>query len=83
MSTISIQFTPFTRVPRGALWAGEAFSRLLNLFAAHRAPAVPSSTTRAEEAEAVREMASQIQATDPAYADDLYAAADRHERLPG
>jgi hypothetical protein len=35
--------------------------------------------TRAQEAAQVREMARQLQATDPGFAADLYAAADRHE----
>jgi hypothetical protein len=43
----------------------------------HRAPAAP--LTRAQEAAAVRELARRQQYTDPGFAADLYAAADRHE----
>ncbi len=35
--------------------------------------------TRFEEAEQLRAMADDLQSSDPAFAQDLYAAADRHE----
>ena len=35
--------------------------------------------TRAEEAEQLRAMADEVASSDPAFAQDLYAAADRHE----
>lgn len=35
--------------------------------------------TRSQEAAEVREMARRVQACDPGFAADLYAAADRHE----
>jgi hypothetical protein len=35
--------------------------------------------TRFEEAEQLRTMANELQQSDPAFAQDLYAAADRHE----
>jgi hypothetical protein len=40
-------------------------------------PARPLS--RFEEAEQLRAMAADVQQSDPAFAQDLYAAADRHE----
>jgi hypothetical protein len=36
-----------------------------------------------QEARAVRELAQQYQRVDPRFAADLFAAADRHERLHG
>ena len=36
--------------------------------------------TRASEASGVREMARRLQFSDPGFASDLLAAADRHER---
>lgn len=46
-------------------------------FDARNTPARP--LTRFEEAEQLRAMADDLQASDPAFAQDLYAAADRHE----
>lgn len=42
-------------------------------------PAPPAPRTPAEEAAAVRELASEYRQSDPRFADELYAAADRHE----
>jgi hypothetical protein len=39
----------------------------------------PQASTAAREAAAVREMAYAYAKTDPGFADDLYAAANRHE----
>ena len=44
-------------------------------------PAVPSARDPVREAAEVRTMADAIRSTDPRFAADLYAAADRHERL--
>lgn len=71
------------RIPRGARMAAEVFTagaRLLARLAVGTAPAATLSS-RAREAADVREMASSLQATDPGFAADLYAAADRHEKL--
>jgi hypothetical protein len=43
----------------------------------------PKPSTVASEAAAVREMAYAYSKTDPAFADDLYAAANRHEMIHG
>lgn len=64
-------------MPRGAAIVGMLYSSLSNLFG--HAAARPAS--RAEEAAAVYEMARQLQATDPSFAADLFAAAARHESL--
>lgn len=71
------------RIPRGARMAAEVFTagaRLLARMAAGTAPSAPI-ISRAREAADVRDMASRLQATDPGFAADLYAAADRHEKL--
>ena len=49
----------------------QAFSALIG--------AAPKALSRAQEAAEVREMARRLQAADPGFAADLYAAADRHE----
>ena len=46
-----------------------------------RRATTPPAQTRVEEAAAVREMADCVRESDPGFASDLYAAADRHERL--
>lgn len=82
MSTIQLQSArvPFIGVPRGAQWAGDAAAAL---FAAVRAAflrqPVSAAQSRQMEAESVRRMADQVRATDPGFAEDLYAAASRHE----
>ncbi len=45
-----------------------------------RATAAAAPADRAREAEEVRAMAFALRDTDPRFADDLFAAADRHER---
>ena len=54
---------------------------VLALWAAvgQRASAAPQVLTRREEADELRAFANTHMATDPGFADDLYAAADRHE----
>lgn len=71
------------RIPRGARAAAELFvaaSRLVSrvLFAAP-ATAASAVSVRTREAADLREYASRMQATEPGFAADLYAAADRHE----
>lgn len=71
------------RIPRGARLAADVFmagARLLARVAGSATPAAPISS-RAREAAEVREMANGVQATDPGFAADLYAAADRHEKI--
>lgn len=64
-----------TPTPRGALWFGRLLTRLLG----EREPE-PAIDPREREAAAVREMALSLQSTDPHFAADLLAAADRHAR---
>lgn len=75
MSTMQNVFVPVaTPMPRGARWFGQLLSMLLPA----RRPATVAST-REQEAAEVRELARSVQHSDPGFAADLYAAADRHE----
>ena len=49
------------------------------LLAQLRPPVALMRPTRAQEAERVRALASTYRTSDPGFADDLFAAADRHE----
>lgn len=73
-TTMKIVGLPQVAEPRGARWAANLFQAVARAFGA-----APQVLTRAQEAAQVREMARQVQAADPGFAADLYAAADRHE----
>jgi hypothetical protein len=60
--------------PRGTRIANAAARLWLRL-----APEAPP--TRVREAAEVRRLAAQVSHSDPGFAADLYAAADRHERV--
>ena len=64
--------------PLGARIAADLFSRFTHWISA---PAAPRKLSRAQEAAEVREMAYQVQYTDPGFASDLFGAAARHEAL--
>jgi hypothetical protein len=77
-------------MPRGARVAAAAAVALLaalqSIGDAWRRPRVASPRRPrppTEEAQAVRELAQQYRLSDPRFADELMAAADRHERLSG
>lgn len=62
--------------PQG--WLQQRFAQL---FSAREGTARKASARSAvEEAAAVRELAESYRVSDPSFASDLYAAADRHER---
>ena len=69
---------------RGALVAADLFSRamasLSNLFVNQIASPAKAQLTRAQEASEARRIANSMRHTDRRLADDIYAAADRHER---
>lgn len=67
---------PAQETPRGALIAAELFSRLMKRLTPH-----PVTPERVHDIAAVRELAHQVENTDPGFAADLYAAAARHEGL--
>jgi hypothetical protein len=79
MTTITVQVPRSPEVPRGAVWAASAFATVWSLLAAAWRLAPRRELTRVEEAEAVRRLAASVQATEPSFAADLFAAAARHE----
>jgi hypothetical protein len=68
---------------RGALLAGHLFSRavasLANLFAAKVATPARAQLSRAQEASEARRIANGMRGTDRRLANEIFAAADRHE----
>jgi len=78
MNTITVPGLAKVREPRGALWAARAAFALWQ-------GGLPTAVTLAAEDAALREIAQvralarHHQATDPGFAADLLADADRHE----
>ena len=85
MSTIHLQVAP--RVgpvnPRGSRLAAAMFIALWRAIERLGQRAPPRAKSPTQEAQEVRDMAWEYQRTDPRFAAELYAAADRHERLHG
>jgi hypothetical protein len=82
MITVSVYAAVNTRTPRGASWAASAVLSIWRLLAGLVGQrATSAAPTPAAEAAAVRELARQFTVSDPGFAADLYAAADRHEAL--
>lgn len=79
MTTVTVQVPPSPEIPRGAVWAASAFAAVWSLLCAAWRRAPKRTLTRAEEAEAVRQLAVSVQASQPSFAADLFAAAARHE----
>ena len=69
---------------RGALVAADLFNRALSslahLFVAQLALPAKTKFTRAHEAAQARRLAHSMRGTDRRMADEIFAAADRHER---
>jgi len=80
MSQITLYAPAPVAVPRGAEWAARAFAGLLQL--AERVWNGNSERRahlrRLNEAAALRRVAAGISLNDPSFANDLFAAADRH-----
>lgn len=77
-TTESTRYAHFFTAPRPSrlgTWLGRMLARL----GAPRA-AVRPARDRVREAAELREWAATLQRSDPRFADDLFAAADRHER---
>ena len=73
-----------TRASRGArAAAAELFAGIWSAVACHVTPAVAAPLTRSEEAAECRALAQSVRITDPRFALELFAAADRHERADG
>jgi hypothetical protein len=85
MTTIRIQVAPRVAPdnPRGARVAAAVVIAMWRLFAGLGRRAPTQARTAAQEAQDVRELALTHQTSDPRFAAELFAAADRHERLHG
>jgi hypothetical protein len=84
MTSITVRAPRQVAVPRGATLGAWAFRQVSLVIAqladASRARAEQRrQAARAEEANQVRTHARSVAGTDPGFAADLYAAADRHE----
>lgn len=82
MTTLTVNRTIPVSSPRGARWAAQVFSALLDWIenAARRNHERRQQTSRLTDAARVRSYAQDIASQDPRFASDLFAAADRHER---
>ena len=85
MSSITVTGLPTVKTPRGAIWAARGAAAIWAALARwlegrkQRSVALESAI----EAARVRAMARHHAATDPGFAADLMAAADRHEAQQG
>ncbi len=85
MSSITVTGLPTVKTPRGAVWAAHAAAAgwvALVRWLDGRNPQ-SRALTAAIEAAQVRAMARRLAATDPGFAADMMAAADRHETRQG
>ena len=83
MSTLAIVSPPLkTATPRGARFAAAALTRLLQVLVHRREARAQARERLARESDAtrVRRLAQQMRCVDPSFAEDLFAAADRHDR---
>lgn len=80
MSQITLHAPAPVAMPRGADWAASAFAALLGHL--ERVWTASSQrrahAQRIDEAVALRRLAADVSRYDPAFAADLFAAADRH-----
>ena len=76
MTTVTVNVANTVQAPRGAAWAARAAAAMLRAIAQWSAPRASTSMTEASQ---VRELARTYLRSDPAFAADLFAAADRHE----
>jgi hypothetical protein len=79
MTTISLHVPQTRTAPRAATRLGELFAAGIALLM-HRGR-TEEVRSPAREAARVRAMAQRYERTDPSFASELYAAADRHEML--
>ena len=80
MSHITLRAPAPVAIPRGAEWAASAFAALLEVMRRAWASGARrrAHQRRVNEAAALRRVAAGVSRYDPAFAADLYAAADRH-----
>ena len=83
MSSITVTGVPAVNTPRGAIWAARGaaaiWAALARWFSDKPLQVRSAVVEAAVEAAYVRAMARRHAATDPGFAADLMAAADRHE----
>lgn len=77
-TTFKVVSAPPVHEQRGARLGAQLFVSAWNAVAS-LFTSTPRVLSRAQEAAEVREMARHLQASDPGFASDLLAAADRHE----
>jgi len=73
--SISVLSVPSPEVPRGAAIAAIVYRALARLFGS---PPLTAAERRVRDVVAVRQLADRVRATDPGFASDLEAAADRY-----
>jgi len=84
MTSITIRSPRQVAVPRGSTFGAWAFHQISQAIgrlvdASHARAPNRSLSTRVRDANQVRAYAQSVAATDPGFAGDLYAAADRHD----
>ena len=82
MTTITVSGVAKVNEPRGALWAARAASALWRALV-RKPRELSAAEVSAQEVARVRALARHHMATDPGFAADLMAAADRHEAKAG
>lgn len=82
MNTVTINVPANVSAPRGAAWAARAAAALSQALAKWTAARVQPEPTMGEAAH-VRALARSYMSSDPGFAADLFAAADRHESTAG
>ena len=85
MSSITVTGVPTVKTPRGAVWAARGAAAIWAALARWRDGRQQHSVAlqAAIEAAQVRALARRHAGTDPGFAADLMAAADRHEAQQG
>ena len=82
MTTVTVNVAREVEAPRGAIWAAQAVVVLLRSIANWTVPRARVSAPISEAAQ-VRALARLHLNSDPGFAADLLAAADRHESTGG
>ena len=79
MTTVTTVHPAPVGMPRGSVWAARAVVALVEAWHRFFSRRALAPRSRAQEAESLRAYALSIRQSDPGFAADLYAAADRHE----
>ena len=82
MNTVTINVPANVPAPRGAAWAAQSVAALSLAIAKWTAPRAQANVPMVEAAQ-VRALARSYLSSDPGFAADLFAAADRHEYTGG